>query len=204
MPLECALASRRLACALSVGALAAAALLGGAESVSAQSGCSTSAQSSCQAPGTSGSEAKALIGSPPPTTTGKDLTGSGTLTLSSLLGEPTAVVFWLNSCPHCQQALPAVNRLSAHLKSARVVTAAIDAGVKGPKGFETPAAAVKTLRLRAPTILVANDVAKNEWHVATTPTAYIIDSAGVITQVLQPKLAEHLAGDIRSALSATS
>jgi len=186
-----------------VGALATAALLGGAEPSSAQSGCSTSAQSSCQAPGAPGSGAKALIGSPPPTTTGKDLTGSGTVSLSSLLGEPTAVVFWLNSCPHCQKALPAINRLSSRLNGEQVVTAAIDAGVKGPKGFETPAAAVKTLRLRAPTILVANDVAKNEWHVATTPTAYIIDSAGVIAQVLQPSAPDHLARDIRAALAKT-
>jgi thiol-disulfide isomerase/thioredoxin len=139
----------------------------------------------------------------PPTTTGKNLTGNGTLSLSALLGKPTAVVFWLNSCPHCQKALPAINRMSSSLESGQVVTAAIDAGIKGPKGFETPAAAVKTLRLKVPTILVANNVALNEWHVAATPTAYIIDSGGVITKVLQPKAPEKLAGDIKRALANT-
>jgi len=37
-----------------------------------------------------------------------NLTGSGTLDLASSTGKPTAVVFWLNTCPHCQEALRGV------------------------------------------------------------------------------------------------
>jgi thiol-disulfide isomerase/thioredoxin len=198
------LSARRLAIAFGVGAVATVVVFGGATPSGAQSECGTAPRSSCQAPGSSTSAPTALIGSTPPPTTGKNLTGGGILSLSTLLGKPTAVVFWLNSCPHCQEALPAINRLPSSLKGSQVVTAAIDAGIKGPKGFETPVAAVKTLRLKVPTILVANNVAQNEWHVARTPTAYIIDSGGVITQVLQPKSAQSLAGDIKHALAETN
>jgi len=144
-----------------------------------------------------------LIGSAPPVTTGKNLTGKGTLSLTSLLGKPTAVVFWLHTCPHCRKALPQINRLRSGLQGGQVVTAAIDTGFRGPRGYATPAAAVKTLRLKLPTILVADNVAQQEWLVAATPTAYIIDSAGVITQVLQPDSKhslDRLAEDIKTAL----
>ena len=138
-----------------------------------------------------------------PVTTGKDLVGGGTVTLASLLGKPTAVVFWLNTCPHCRKALPEINRLRSKLPAGeQVVTAAIDAGLRGPKGFETPAAAVKTLRLKLPTILVANDVAQKQSRVAATPTAYIIDSNGRISQVLQPGSTD-LAKTITKALART-
>ena len=193
----------RFAFALSATAIAFVAALGSAEWSGAQGGCSTSAKT-CQAPGASTPGPSAVVGSRPPDTTGKNLTGSGTLSLATLLDKPTAVVFWLNSCPHCQKALPAINRLASGLEGSQVVTAAIDAGIKGPKGFETPAAAVKTLRLRLPTILVANKVAQDDWHVTTTPIAYVIDSAGVITQVLQPKSTQTFAGDIKRALVKTS
>jgi len=88
------------------------------------------------------------------------------------------------------------------LENGQVVTAAIDAHQRGPKGFETPSAAVKTLHLRLPTILVANDVAQTQWRVASTPTAYVIDSSGNITQVLQS--ADNLARSIKDALARTN
>jgi hypothetical protein len=83
------------------------------------------------------------------------------------------------------------------------MTAAIDAGLKGPKGFTTPSAAVKTLRLTLPTILVANDVAQKPWQVAATPTAFILSSYGVVEQVLEPGKTVDLAGAIEDALAGT-
>jgi hypothetical protein len=83
------------------------------------------------------------------------------------------------------------------------VTAAINAGEKGPKGFETPAAAAKTLHLKVPTVLVASKVAKRQWRIATTPTVFIIDSGGVITQVLQPDDSNSVANETQAALEQT-
>jgi thiol-disulfide isomerase/thioredoxin len=167
--------------------------------------CPTSLGQSCPAPGRSPTvDPTSLIGSKPPATSGKNLNGKGTLTLASLLGRPTAVVFWLNTCPHCRTALRQANRLRSSLGSDKqLVTAAINAELKGPKGFATPAAATKTLHLQVPTILVAQRVARNQWHVGATPTTFIIDSNGVITQVIQPEDAGSLAGEIQSALAQT-
>jgi hypothetical protein len=80
------------------------------------------------------------------------------------------------------------------------VSAAIDAGLKGPKGFETPIAAAKTLHLEMPTILVAHDVAQQQWMVAQTPTAYILDADGVIVDVLEGSEKAKLARAIKKAL----
>jgi thiol-disulfide isomerase/thioredoxin len=180
-------------------------VVSGGVSSSAQSSCTPSSGSSCTAPGRPAApDPTTLIGSAPPATTGKNLTGKGSLSLATLLGKPAAVVFWLNTCPHCRKALPEINRLRSKLGAdAQLVTAAINAGLKGPKGFETPAAAVKTLHLRIPTMLVANNVAMKKWLVASTPTVYIIDSSRVVTQVLQPTPSDNLADQIESALAQT-
>jgi thiol-disulfide isomerase/thioredoxin len=116
---------------------------------------------------------------------GKNLTGKGTLDLSSIVTRPTAVVFWLNTCPHCRKELPGVNRLGNRVgPHAQIVSVAINGGLKGPKGYETPKAAAKTMHLTIPTILAPKAQAM-AWQVAMTPTAFILDSNGVVTQVIQ-------------------
>ena len=168
-------------------------------------GCSTGSSNSCDAPAASGSGPRALIGQAAPTTVGTNLTGSGTLDLASLRGKPTAVVFWLNTCPHCREALPGVVKLAANLGTDRqIVTGAIDLGAKGPKGFETPAAAVKTLGLTMPTVLVPDDVARNQWKIAQTPTVFLIDSGGTIRDVIVPNDPKQLAKLVDRALQKTS
>ena len=131
------------------------------------------------------------------------MAGKGTIKLASLLGRPTAVMFWLNTCPHCRDALRQLNGLRFG-PGQQILTAAINAGQKGPKGFRTPAAATKTLHLKIPTVLVANKAARNQWRVAATPTTFIIDSGGVITQVIQPDDASYLATEIQAAVDQTA
>ena len=173
----------------------------------ADSSCQVTDATTCETPNTEDTrDPTTLIGTEAPSISGKNLVaGKGTLTLASLLGKPTAVVFWLNICPHCIAALPEVNRLRSTVgPGAQIVTASIDAGLKGRKGYSTPTAATKTMRLRVPTILVGDAVAKKQWQVAATPTAFIIDSSGVITQVLQGDDGDtSLAEGIRQALAAT-
>lgn len=155
-------------------------------SAAAQGSCQPgSSGKSCEAPGPSGIDPNSLIGSNAPALSGKNLTGKGTLDLSSIITRPTAVVFWLNSCPHCRKAMPDVNRLGKKIgPNAQIVSVAINAGHKGPKGYETPKAAAKTMHLTIPTIL-APESQTRAWQVASTPTAFILDSNGVITQVIE-------------------
>ena len=78
-----------------------------------------------------------------------------------------------------------MNRLGQRVgPHSQIVTVAIDAGNKGPKGYETPKAATKTMHLTLPTILAPKAQAM-AWQVAMTPTAFILDSNGVVTQVIQ-------------------
>lgn len=144
-----------------------------------------SSDKSCAAPEPNGPDPNTLIGSTAPTLSGKNLTGKGRLDLSSIVTRPTAVVFWLNSCPHCRRAMPDVNSLGKKIgPRAQIVSAAINGGLKGPKGYKTPKAAAKTMHLTIPTILVSKAQA-TAWKVGMTPTAYILDSNGVITQVIE-------------------
>jgi thiol-disulfide isomerase/thioredoxin len=168
----------------------------------ADSSCQATDTTSCTSPGAAETrDPTSLIGDKAPSLSGKSLVaGKGTVNLGSLLGKPTAVVFWLNTCPHCIKALPEVNRLrSAVSPAAQIVTASIDAPLKGRKGYTTPAAATKTMHLSQ----VSDAAAKDRWHVAATPTAFIIDSSGAVTQVLQGDDDTSLANAIRQALAAT-
>jgi len=152
----------------------------------AQNSCQPgSSGNSCAPQAPSGTDPNSLIGSNAPALSGKNLTGKGTLELSSIVTRPTAVVFWLNTCPHCRKEMPSVNRLGKKIgPNAQIVAVAIDAGLKGPKGYETPKAAAKTMHLTIPTILASKSEAM-EWGQFTTPIAFILDSKGVITQVIE-------------------
>ena len=177
---------RILAGAASLTMLVTAGLVQLSGSAAAQNSCQPgSSSTSCAAPEPNAPDPNTLIGSNAPALSGKNLTGKGTLDLSSLVTRPTAVVFWLNSCPHCRKTMPDVNSLGKKIGAhAQIVSAAINAGLKGPKGYETPKAAAKTMHLTIPTILVSKAQA-TAWNVGMTPTAYILDSNGVITQVIE-------------------
>ena len=58
-----------------------------------------------------------LIGTQAPELAGNDLTGTGVDDLTDLNGEPTAVVFWLNTCPHCQGSVPQSRMLGKSSKA---------------------------------------------------------------------------------------
>ncbi len=162
-------------------------------------GCSTGASQSC-APKTGGSGPSAMVGRVAPSTVGPDLTGSGTLDLAATDGTPTAVVFWLNTCPHCQEALPEIDRLAQRVvPKGRIVTGAIDIGAAGGPGFETPAAAVDTLGVTMPTALVTRELA-DQWKVESTPTAFIVDADGRIRRAIVTTDTTQLVRAIRTGL----
>jgi thiol-disulfide isomerase/thioredoxin len=178
---------RFLACAASVTiAVAVVAGVHGSDRAVAQGSCEPgSGGNSCGAADANSPDPTTLIGSKSPALSGKNLTGKGTLDLSSIVTKPTAVVFWLNSCPHCRKEMPGVNRLGRRVgPHAQIVAVAINGGLKGPKGYETPKAAAKTMHLTIPTILASKAQAM-AWRVPMTPIAFILDSNGVVTQVIQ-------------------
>jgi thiol-disulfide isomerase/thioredoxin len=162
--------------------------------------CSTSQSQSCAVPSAGGT--RLLVGRPAPATSGSNVTGSGQLDLASLLGKPTALVFWLYTCPHCRGAMPGVARLAHKLgPDEQIVTATVDLGVKGPKGYETPKDAVKTFGLDAPTMVVSDDTVRSSWGVSSVPAAFVMDSSGTVRKVIAPKDPAALAPAIKKALA---
>jgi thiol-disulfide isomerase/thioredoxin len=184
----------------------------GPTAANGQTSC-TPGQPSCNRSGPQDGNAVALVGHPAPALRGRNLTGSGTFDLSSLAGKPVAVVFWLNTCPHCRAAMPSINGLQSQLgTSARIVSVAIKPNIgsaktlKGPPGYETPQAAIKTMRLTIPTVLLTASqtfyARRGHWQVTQTPTAFIVDSHGTVVTALQPDDAgEITVPELQSALA---
>ena len=164
----------------------------------------SASSSSCAAPKSrSNFEPRRLIGTTP-TLTGKELIGTEAFDVTALRGTPVAVVFWLNTCPHCQAVMPKVNKLGEDVSpEAVVIAAAIDAGLRGEKGYQTPATATKTMRLTIPTVLVAS-AAADEWQVAGTPTGFVLDADGIVTAVVAAETPKAFVTKLRKSLDAAS
>jgi thiol-disulfide isomerase/thioredoxin len=159
---------------------------------------------SCAAPKSrSNFDPQRLVGTTP-TLTGKNVIGAEPFDVTALRGAPVAVVFWLNTCPHCQAVMPDVNKLGEDVSpEAVVVAAAIDAGLRGGKGYQTPAAATKTMRLTIPTVLIPS-AAADEWQVAGTPTGFVLDANGVVTAVVVAGTPKAFVTKLRKSLDAAS
>jgi len=131
------------------------------------------------------SQAGTLVGSQAPALSGADLTGTGITDLASLTGKPTAVVFWLNTCPHCQKELPAVEKAWPPLAGiANILTVGmLNPDVPGQPPYETPQAFVAATGLTLPTIEYdARDAVEN-WGLQGVPAIFILDSDHVIQAV---------------------
>ncbi len=138
-----------------------------------------------------------LVGLPAPELAGPQLTGEGELSLSSLEGEPTAVVFWFAQCPHCQETLPALDE-AWNEDDANILTVGMEhpeADIEAPPGFEGPQEFVATTGLSLPTILGDWERSVADWGLGGVPTVFLLDADHVVRQVLVgPDAAEIIEG----------
>lgn len=127
-----------------------------------------------------------LIGTPAADLQGVDLTGAGVTDLATLAGKPTAVVFWLNTCPHCQDGLPAIQDAWTELASDNnILTVGINnLDAKGPAGYEDTSAFVASTGLTLPTIQHTWEEAQANWQVGGVPTIFILNGEQIIEDVL--------------------
>lgn len=153
--------------------LFAASLL--ASAVWALAGCNPAASSS----------AGTLIGSAAPALAGPDLTGTGVTDLASLQGKPTAVVFWLNTCPHCQTELPEIQAAwPAVADEANILTVGmLNPDVAGEPPYETTQAFVATTGLTLPTIEYDAYDAVENWGLEGVPAIFVLDRDHVVRAV---------------------
>jgi peroxiredoxin len=139
--------------------------------------------------GTASSAAAGLVGQPAPALSGESLTGDGgTVDLASMTGKPTVVVFWLNTCPHCQAFMPAFQAAWPQVADkANVLTVGMahpDPNVPQTPGFETPEAFVATTALSLPTIERPLAEAVDTWGVEEVPAVFVLDGDHVVRKAL--------------------
>jgi thiol-disulfide isomerase/thioredoxin len=127
-----------------------------------------------------------MVGEPVAELRGSDLTGTGVTDLATLAGRPTAVVFWLNTCPHCQDGLTAIEDAWADLAAENnILTVGMtNVDMAGTAGYETPQAFIASTGLTLPTIEYTWEQAQSEWGVTGVPTVFILDDEQMIEDVL--------------------
>jgi thiol-disulfide isomerase/thioredoxin len=149
---------------------------------------------------TAASEAGTLVGSPAPALAGPDLTGAGVTDLASLEGKPTAVVFWLNTCPHCQDELPEIERAWPSMADrANILTVGLlNPDVAAEPPYESTQAFVAAAGLTLPTIdYDAYDAVEN-WGLEGVPAIFILDADHIVQAVF---LGEGHLAEIEEALT---
>ncbi len=142
-----------------------------------------------------------MVGSIAPALSGDDLTGTGVTDLADLTGKPTAVVFWLNTCPHCHEQLPEIEAAWPELSADyNVLTVGmLHPSEPGEAGYETLAAAVETMGLTMPTIDGEFDALSSQWTFDSVPVVYILDDELLIEDVLTgDNLAEKMATSLEA------
>jgi peroxiredoxin len=134
---------------------------------------------------TAASEAGTLIGSEAPALTGPDLTGTGVTDLASLRGKPTAVVFWLNTCPHCQVELPRVEAAWPGIAGeANILTVGmLNPELAADPPYESTQSFVAAAGLTLPTIDHDAREAVEDWSLEGVPAVFVLDADHIVRGV---------------------
>jgi peroxiredoxin len=150
---------------------------------------------------TPASEAGSLMGSRAPALAGSDLTGTGVTDLASLEGKPTAVVFWLNTCPHCQNELPEIEKAWPSVADqANVLTVGmLNPDFEADPPYDTTVGFVETTGLTLPTIEYDAYEAVENWGLEGVPAVFVLDEEHVVRAVF---LGEGHIDEIQEALLA--
>jgi peroxiredoxin len=130
-------------------------------------------------------ESGSLVGSEAPSLAGPDLTGTGVTTLSSLEGKPTAVVFWLNTCPHCQSEIPEIQAAWPQVADqANILTVGLlNPDVAGEPPYDSTQAFVEATGLSLPTIEYDPYEAVENWGLEGVPAVFVLDEDHVVRAV---------------------
>lgn len=128
-----------------------------------------------------------MVGDQAPELTGNDLTGTGVDKLTDLIGEPTAVVFWLNTCPHCQDSVPAIQNAWEDLEDKyNILTVGMtNEDMEGDPGFESAEAFVASVRLILPTVDYTWQQAQADWYVSGVPITFILNDQHLVEDVIE-------------------
>lgn len=142
----------------------------------------------------SGGTDHSLIGKTAPVIQGQSVTTGGSVDTSQSNGKPTVVVFWMNTCPHCQAFIPElVKAWPGVADKANVVTVGMqNPSVEGGAGYETTDAFIRTTGLTLPTVIGDLDADTKAWDFDAVPMAFIIGPDNVVTKAIKSPTAADL------------
>jgi peroxiredoxin len=131
------------------------------------------------------SDAGTLIGSSAPALSGPDLTGAGVTELDALRGKPTAVVFWLNTCPHCQNEMPRIEAAWPEIAAyGNMLTVGLqNPDVEASPPYETTRSFVDAAGLTLPTIEYDPRQAVEDWGLEGVPAIFVLDRDHIVRAV---------------------
>lgn len=104
--------------------------------------------------------------------------------------KPVLLVFWATWCPHCNEAVPAINEIQSRL-SDRLQILALDFMESGEK----VKAFMKAKNVSYPVLLDRNGKVARQYRVLGIPTYVVLDKKGVIVYSgndLPPSLEKYL------------
>ena len=129
---------------------------------------------------------ESMVGGAAPALVGTDLTGTGIVDLAELAGKPTAVYFWLNTCPHCQEGIAELQAAWPEMADRfNILTVGmLHPDLAGDPGFETLEAFVASTGLALPTIAFTWTQAQADWDLNQVPMVYILDADQMIIGVV--------------------
>lgn len=124
----------------------------------------------------------AAANAPAPALAGPDVVTDEPLSLASLEGKPTLVVFWAHWCPHCQKMMPVFQRFAdEHSDEFNVLTVATAIGAQPSQPqYSSPKRLMTTQDITLPTMRDGEGTAATAYDVTGFPAMYLVDANGVL------------------------
>lgn len=127
-----------------------------------------------------------------PTLAGPDVVTGEALSLASLEGKPTLVLFWAHWCPHCQKMMPVFQEFAdEHSDEFNVLTVATAIGAQPSQPqFSSPKRLMTTQDITLPTMRDGENDAANAYDVKGFPAMYLVDANGVLVGSAQGEMSQ--------------
>lgn len=132
----------------------------------------------------------ATANAPAPPLAGPDVVTNEPLSLASVKGKPTLLVFWAHWCPHCQKMMPVFQQFADdHSDAFNVLTVATAIGAQPSQPqFSSPKRLMTTQDITLPTMRDGDGAAATAYDVTGFPAMYLVDANGVLVGSAQGEM----------------
>lgn len=132
--------------------------------------------------------AVAAEGKPAPDFTVEVIEG-GTFTLSETRGKPVVLNFWASWCTPCRTEIPDISVFASSHPDVEVIGVAVEDAEDASRAFAAEVGAAYPLALGTPEV-------EDSYPRIGLPVTYLIDSEGVVSDVINGIVDEEMLGDL--------